>query len=138
MMATLPVVPGHGMIIAGSLGVRLSGVAWSGVPSGTWVVIVTRYSMVGSSWSVEVELVPFGEKEFQSFRTDSGITFCLWPACRGGQVPVPGGSLPRSRSGRPVEPVNPRAGCPVRPGPGQVQTRDTSPGEYGFDAPPEA
>jgi len=72
--------------------------------------------MVGSFWSVEAEPRPFGGKEFQSFRTDRGITFCLWPACRGGLVPVPGGSLPRSRSGRPVEPVNPRAGCPG-PGP---------------------
>jgi len=122
--------------------------------------------MVGSSWSVEVEPRPFGGKEFQSFRTDRGITFCPWPACGGGQVPIPGGSLSRSRSGRPVEPVNPRAGCPgpgprtdtaafdaadrrrPRPrtttsarfagDPGQVQTRETGPGVYGFDAPPEA
>ena len=83
--------------------------------------------MAGSSWSVEVEPLPFGEKEFQSFRTDSGITFCLWPACPGGQVPVPGGSLPRSRSGRPVEPVNPLARCPgpeVLTSTGRTTTRD--------------
>src|ERR1700733_12470016 len=34
---------------------RTSSTAWSGVPSGTRVVIVTRYSMTGSSWSVEVK-----------------------------------------------------------------------------------
>jgi sec-independent protein translocase protein TatA len=34
------------------------------------------------------------------------------------------GSLPRSRSGRPVEPVNPRAGCP---GPGKALTLFDSP-----------
>src|SRR6476646_2518932 len=29
---------------------RMSVTAWSGVPSGTWVVMLTRYSMAGSSW----------------------------------------------------------------------------------------
>src|SRR6478736_7707881 len=29
---------------------RMSFTAWSGVPSGTWVVMLTRYSMAGSSW----------------------------------------------------------------------------------------
>ena len=44
------------------------------VPSGTWVVMVTRYSMVGASWRSSGTTVRSGKRTFELFRTGSGVT----------------------------------------------------------------